>query len=81
MMGRVRVVGLEVCMFEVLAGAGPHRGSNTWEKSTGEKATGRQKNVNFMHKPIERRRPGRIGKAAEMGCGAGLLSGAWEVVG
>jgi hypothetical protein len=68
LVGWVRVVGLEICVVEVLAGAGPHRRSNTWEKSTGEKAKGRQKNVNFMHKPIERRRLGRIGEAGEIRC-------------
>jgi hypothetical protein len=68
LVGRVRVVGLEIWVVEVLAGAGSHRRSNTWEKSTGEKAKGREKNVNFMHKTIERSRPARIGKAAEIGC-------------
>jgi hypothetical protein len=67
-MGRVRVVGLEVCMFEVLAGAGPHRRSNTSEKATGKKTTTRLKNVNFMIKSMERGRLGRIGKAAGISC-------------
>jgi hypothetical protein len=30
--GGLRVVGLEVCVVEVLAGVGPHRRSDTWEK-------------------------------------------------
>jgi hypothetical protein len=68
LVGRVRIVGLEIWVVEVLAGAGSHRRSNTWEKSTGEKAKRREKNVNFMHRPIEQRRPERIGKAAEIGC-------------
>ncbi|HEV3054521.1 MAG TPA: hypothetical protein VGX45_07695 [Solirubrobacteraceae bacterium] len=55
-------------MFEVLAGAGPHRRSNTSEKATGKKATTRLKNVNFMIKSMERRRLGRIGKAAGISC-------------
>ena len=36
LVGRVRVVGLEVCVVEVLAGTGPDGQTNTSEKAIGE---------------------------------------------
>jgi hypothetical protein len=59
-MGRVRVVGLEVCVFVVLAGAGPHRRHSNREEEPEPREWGEKTNVKFNRKPNGVHRPKRI---------------------